>query len=193
MKYLAVISLLIIITCTACTSDEREKKLATKAKELDRRQQDLDLRERSLAFREAELKKKQQHIDSASATVAADSLMRLHPNLVGLYNVTMRCTQTNCPGSAVGDTKTEQWQLDIENNEVLVKAMSDQKVVRIYKGGYQGSTLELLAQADTIPTIEVGNMKVRLQQTRENHLRGIREIARPDNCRIVYDLELQKQ
>jgi hypothetical protein len=193
MKYIAIISVFIVFTSTACTSDEREKQLADKAAELDRRQQDLDLREISLVLKEEELQKKQRHIDSASATIAEDTIVRMHPDLPGIYNVTMRCTQTSCAGSAVGDTKTEQWQITIEKNEVIANAMSNQKVVRIYKGGYLGNTIELIAQSDTIPTLQDGNMRVRLQQSRENHLRGIREITRPDNCRIVYDLELQKQ
>jgi hypothetical protein len=193
MRYIAVISVCIIFTCTACTSDEREKKFADKAAELDRREQDLDLRERSLVFKEEELQTKQRQIDSASATIAEDTLVRMHPDLPGLYNVTMKCTQTSCAGSAVGDTKTEQWQITIDKNQVIAKALSNQKVVRIYKGGYLGNTMELVAQTDTIPTLQDGNMRVRLQQLRENHLRGIREITRPDNCRIVYDLELQKQ
>ena len=105
----------------------------------------------------------------------------------------MKCTETTCTGSAVGDTKTEQWQIGFENNKVIVTATSNNKLLRLYAGNYVGNSLELTAQQDNAITPQVGKIVVRLQETKENKLEGQREIIRPEDCRIVYDLQLQKQ
>jgi len=144
-------------------------------------------------LKEEELLQRERSIDSASTSITKDTLGSLLPGLPGEYHVTMRCTETTCPGSAVGDTKTEQWQFTIENNQIIIRAMSNKKLVRVYKGGYAGNTMELFAQTDTVTSLQAGNMIVRLQETRENRLRGMREITRQDNCRIIYDLDLEKQ
>jgi hypothetical protein len=193
MKDLIIISLVLLFICSSCSTEEKKRMLAEKAAQLDRREQELQLRQQSLTMKEEELRKKEQQIDSASTRAAADTLARLYPGLPGIYNVTMRCTETTCQGSAVGDTKSEKWQMAIEENQVIVQAMSDQKVIRVYKGGLLGNTIELIAQADTVTALQGGNMIVRLQQIRENQLRGVREIARQDDCQITYSLDLHKQ
>jgi hypothetical protein len=193
MKYFFLISAFILLLLPACNSDDRKKALDQKEAELNRLERELQLKQQSLALKEEELAQKERSIDSVSIKITRDTLAGLHPGLPGLYNVTMRCTETTCPGSAVGDTKTEQWQLVFENNQVIVNAMSGKKLVRVYMGGYVGNTMELLAQTDTVTGLQTGNMVVRLQETRENRLRGMREITRQDNCRIIYDLDLEKQ
>jgi hypothetical protein len=193
MKYLSLLSVILIFSFSGCKSDEREKIIAEKAAKLDTMERQLEQRWQSLALKEAELLRKEKLIDSISNRITTDTLGRLHAGLPGLYNVTMICTETTCPGSAVGDTKSEQWRLEIANNLVIAEAMSNQTIVRIYKGGYNGNTIELVAQADTANALPAGKMIVRLQEVRENQLRGSREITRQDNCRIIYELNLQKQ
>jgi hypothetical protein len=193
MKYLFIISVTLFFSLSACKTDNREKMLAQKAAQLDTMERQLEQRRQSLALKEAELLRKEKLIDSISTRTITDTLGRLHPGLPGLYNVAMRCTETTCPESAVGDTKSEQWQLTIADNQVIAEAMSNQKIVRVYKGRYSGNTIELVAQADTASALPAGQMIVRLQEVGENQLRGTREITRQDNCRIVYELNLQKQ
>jgi hypothetical protein len=193
MKYLIIISVTLFFSLSACKTDNREKMLAQKAAQLDTMERQLEQRRQSLALKEAELLRKEKLMDSISNRTSTDTLGRLHPGLSGLYNVAMRCTETTCPESAVGDTKSEQWELTIVDNQVIAKAMSNQEIVRVYKGGYSGNTIELFVQSDTASALPAGQMIVRLQEVRENQLRGTREITRQDNCRIIYELNLQKQ
>jgi hypothetical protein len=192
MRFQLLIFILFLLGSPGCDTQEREKALELKAAELNQKEQELSLRQQSLELREEELSTREKRLDSTSSIVIKDTLATLHPNIPGLYNVTMRCTETTCAGSAVGDTKTEQWEITFEDNSVCINAMADKKVVRIYKGSYTGGYIELAAQADNITTLQAGNMVVRLQQTKENQLEGLREITRQDNCRIVYRLDLQK-
>ena len=55
----------------------------------------------------------------------------------------MTCIETTCPGSAVGDTKTETWDINYENNLIIAKAMANNKLVRVYTGSYDGTNLTL--------------------------------------------------
>ena len=113
--------------------------------------------------------------------------------LVGSWLVTMNCIETTCSGSAVGDTKTEQWDVTYQDNTVLAKAMSGQALVRIYTGRSAANSLQLTAQSDEPSPQHAAKMNVTLALTRNNEMEGEREIIRADNCKIVYHLQLKKK
>jgi hypothetical protein len=191
MKWLIFLLLFILFIAPGCDIRKREQLLAQKDAELKQKEQQLLLREKSLEVREAQLSSHGMMPDSASQMLP-DSLRAKHGNLPGIYDVTMNCIETTCAGSAVGDTKTEQWQINFENNRVIVKAMSDKKLIRSYSGTYIGNMIELAAQQDSLHTPQTGEIIVRMQETKENVLEGQREIIRPEQCRILYKLELLK-
>jgi hypothetical protein len=56
----------------------------------------------------------------------------------------MTCTETTCPGSAIGDTKTETWDISYQNNVLLAKANVGDKLTRVYTGTYDGTNLVLI-------------------------------------------------
>ena len=105
--------------------------------------------------------------------------------------VEMQCTETNCPGSAVGDVKNEQWDFKFQNNMVIASAMSNNQLVRVYTGDYVGNTLKLSVQQDS--TDASAKIIVRLQQTKDKEMTGDREITQANGCRILYSLRLKKQ
>lgn len=184
--------LFITFFLSRCDLPQKEKKLQQKEAELNQKEQELMLREDSLQVREEELANKERLFDSAYNRTVNDSLPTLYPGLAGLWTVRMYGTETTCPGSAVGDTKTEQWEISLQNNGVMAKAVSNNKVVRFYTGNYSGRVLELLAQQDSTIEAQTAKIIVRLRQTKENEMEGERQIIR-DDCRIVYALELKKQ
>ena len=194
-------SLILLLFSPACSTREEENSIRLKVAELSQKEQELLAREQLLEQKELELSRREHVLDSASKKVpdsalnmsSTDSLLHSRPHMPGLYNVTMKCTKTNCPGSAVGDTKNEQWNISFEQNLVIIRAMADKKLVRIYKGNYLPGGIELEAQADSLTTLPVGKIIVRLQETKDNQLDGVREITRQDDCRIIYDLDLEKQ
>ena len=176
-----------------CDLRKREQLLDQKGQELNQREQQLLLREKSLQLKEAQLLRGELKMDSSSNRSVPDTLTSRHFHLPGSYNVTMHCIETNCAGSAVGDTKNEQWQISFQNNRVIVKALSDKKLIRSYAGTLIANMMELTAQQDSLHTAQTGEIMVRLQQTRDNFLEGHREIIRRGQCRILYRLELSKQ
>ena len=191
MKIFLLLSLSLIFFGTGCGLQQRENELKKRTDELNNKEQELLAKERALEIKAAELAQKEQQQDS-SASLAADSFMVQHPQIPGKWNVVMRCTETTCTGSAVGDTKNEQWDISYEGKLMVVRAFADNKLVRVYTGGYNGSSVELSIEQDQ-PTPAQTNMTVRFQEIEERLIRGQREIVRPDQCHIIYSLELNKQ
>ena len=75
--------------------------------------------------------------------------MKQHQKIQGLWRVEMKCTETNCAGSAVGDIKTEQWNMEVNGNEVVVKARSNRHPAKSYYGSFAGNMLKLSAEQDS--------------------------------------------
>ena len=105
----------------------------------------------------------------------------------------MVCTETTCPGSAVGDSKTETWDIQYINNKVIAKAQSGEQLVRVYTGIYTGNTLELVENNESTGTQPATKMVVQLRIVNPRSMEGQREIIREGNCKILYSLQLTKQ
>ena len=191
MQFLFFLLFSLSFLLPSCDTQKREQALQLRDLALTQKEQELTIREQALKAREEELAKKQMDFDSTT-TNSVDSIGALHPNLSGIWNVTMRCMETTCPTSAVGDTKTEQWEIGVENNRVTARARSDKKLLRIYSGSYLSNSFVLSAPPDNVPDNEA-NIIVRFQPTNENEMSGQREVIRPNDCRVVYSLEFRKQ
>jgi len=183
--------LFLLLFGAGCGLQERELELKNRQDELNRKEQQLILKERSLQLKAEELAQKEKALDS-TAKNTIDSVM-LYPELPGKWNVAMRCTETTCPGSAVGDIKNEQWEISYAGNTIVAKAFADNKLVRVYTGRNNGSAVELFTEPDNADPALSTRMTVRFQEINKNQIRGQREILRSDKCHIIYSLELNKQ
>ena len=177
--------MIFVVLAAGCNQEEQLRK---REAALLQREQELDARQQAIQVKEEEILRRQMQIDSSMMT---DSLSLLNPAMLGTWAVKMTCTETSCTGSAVGDTKTEQWQVGYEGQNLVVKAIANEQLVRVYTGSYMNDALELTAQpADS--TQQATRMFVRLQMTQPNRMEGRREITREDNCKIVYAVEMTK-
>lgn len=177
---------------SGCNLRERERALEKRAARVDEKEQLLFVKEQSLEFREQMLNDREKLLDSTSQKIASDSLFKNYPNLPGSWSVKMVCTETNCPGSAIGDTKNEQWDFTFHENSIIATAISNHQMVRVYSGEYSGNSIRLTVQKDTSDA-QTAKMLVRLQSIKENEMAGEREIIQAGGCRIVYALQLKKQ
>lgn len=190
--------LLLLLLLAGCRNEEREKQLQAREAALTQREQELLLREQKMVLREeAVAQSEQRHArqlqvhDSLRALTPADStLARMLP---GVWATRMSCIETDCSGSAIGDSKSEQWQISYQGATVLVKATVNDQIVRVYTGALNGSTLELTAQHLPDEPQPAAQMTVQLQAANDQRLEGRREITRSTPCRIVYALELTKE
>jgi hypothetical protein len=194
MRFFLVL-ILLPFSFSSCSIREREKQLEKKIAEIEQREQQLLLKEKLLLLREEELAQKEKVFDSAAvgmrdSTAVTDSTIVRDTTLIGNWTVRMHCTETNCTGSAVGDTKTEIWEFNYQDNSIIAKANVDGKLVRIYIGKHLNNRLQLTARHDE--NEQTTRMVVDVQRSARDEMRGTREIFRPDGCRIVYELELKK-
>ncbi|HXH98655.1 MAG TPA: hypothetical protein VNI52_00170 [Sphingobacteriaceae bacterium] len=189
---LSDILLLIILSglISSCGNNSDKKDLQLTEQKLKQKEQQLLSYEQQLNLRERELLKREQLIDSLRRQ--ADTTGTYNAKLIGNWTVTMQCTETTCEGYAVGDTKTEQWNISYQNSRVIVKASANKKLVRSYTGLFRENTLELTAQPP--PDAET-KMDVVLNPhpTTENLMEGSRVINRGGNCRVVFTLKAEKQ
>ena len=169
---------------------QREEALRKKEIAINEKEQELILKEKSLEIKEANLLQKEQILDSTSIN---DSTFIYNPVLIGLWSVKMVCTETTCPGSAIGDTKSEQWDIIYQGNKIVAKAIVDYKVVRIYSGVFKGNTLDLIDEQDIANPQNKTRITVRLRITSDKTMEGQREILRVGDCRILYSLQLNKE
>lgn len=178
-----------VLLLFSCTNQKREEELGRKEAALNQKEQELSLKEKSLQLKEEDLLQREKKLDS---TANSDSLHFINPVLAGNWSVKMTCTEATCSGSAVGDTKNEQWQISYEGNSILAKAMSGGQLARVYTGFYTGNTVELVENRDSTASGLSTKMVVRLTIVDETHLDGQREITR-QNCKVIYSLQMEKQ
>src|SRR5665647_409499 len=107
MKWMIIILFLAFFDWS-CNYNQKADELQKKEVALDQKEQELDLKEKSLQVKEEELLKKEKRFDS---TMNNDTIHLTNQAVVGLWAVKMTCTETTCTGSAVGDNKTEQWDI----------------------------------------------------------------------------------
>ena len=66
-------------------------------------------------------------------------------------------------------------------------------VTRVYTGSYAGNVINLVSQSYESNPALTTIMQIRLQPTADGRLEGIREIDRPDNCRVIFNLQLTRR
>jgi hypothetical protein len=184
MKRWTLPFLVLAAALQGCESKERAAQLTLREQQIAGKEQTLIQWEQRLTLLENELqerlKKRQQ--DSTSVT---DSLQALP--VIGRWMVKMRCTETNCSGSAIGDTKTETWEIAYHNKGVVVSSYTKNELSRIYNGTFTPTRLEVTNGKPGSESL----MRVTLE-LKDGKMEGIREVERTD-CKIRYALTLQRQ
>ena len=186
---LSITGILFLLTCNSCTLDKKEEQLQQWENNLKQKEQELIVREKTLQLKEDELTRKGAYLDS---TIKKDSAVKYDTSLIGSWDVKMVCTEATCTGSAVGDTKTEQWVISSEGSNFIAKALSGGKLLRVYTGIYTGNTLELIAQVEPNAGQPAAKMVARLHIVHARRMEGEREITRETDCKIIYTLEMDK-
>src|SRR5690606_36319821 len=100
--------LLIAAGLGSCGFEERKKALDAREISLKEREQILLINEKMLIQMEDSIKLTIARQDSLSISLKTLGLP-LPDSLQDTWNINMLCTQTNCSGSAIGDTRKEFW------------------------------------------------------------------------------------
>ena len=143
-----------------------------------------------MQLKEEELLAQQKLIDS---TLLIDTLLPVDSSMLGTWTVQMKCTETNCPGSAVGDVRTIVWEIAVQDRNLIAKAFDNKKLARIYTGQFTENGAQLTYHPESEPVDANRNITVTLQRPVEGKINGRREIIGVNQCKIIYDLEMRKQ
>ena len=189
-SFTGFVVMFLVVFLNSCELNRKESLLQQKADSLHQVEQRLILKEKTLEVKEQELLLRELKLDS---TVQKDTTLAFDSTLIGKWAVKMVCSETTCSGSAVGDTKNEQWEITSEGTKFIVKAMSAEQLVRVYTGIYTGNTLELIAGVGNATGQPAAKMVVRLHIVNEKKLEGQREIVRENACKVIYTMEMDKQ
>lgn len=183
-----VFYLLVALCISGCGFAEREKALQMKETKLAQKEQELLLKENALLLKEDSFKRRK-----VNDTARQDTAILYNPVITGQWKVQMTCTETTCNGSAVGDTKSEIWDISYKSNSVIAAVTSAKQLVRIYTGTYSNNLLELTDEVDLSSSSPATKISVRLTLLSDNAMEGQREIIRSGDCKIVYAVQLNKQ
>jgi hypothetical protein len=188
-KLSALLVLLSFFMFSRCGKSASDKKLESKEKELQQKEQYLNTFEQQLKARELEVRKRERLLDSLKPR--QDSTGVYNPRIVGTWNITMECTETTCEGSAIGDKKTEQWNITYESNRVVARATVEKRLVRVYTGLFVENSIQLTARqnSDTETHIDV---TLSPHPTVPNTMEGQRIINQGGKCKIIYQLKAEK-
>ncbi len=185
MKPKLIFLFILIVFIQSCGLNEREKNIKKLQLEIAQKEQSLLAWEQRLKLKEQDLDHAKQSLDSAKMQTDSGSLY--NPAINGKWIVKMSCIETSCEGSALGDTKTEQWDISYNQNTVIVKAYSGPVLIRVYTGKYKDNQLKIV---DERPNIDV-SFKAALNFISAAKMDGTREIIQKD-CKIVYALTAEK-
>lgn len=189
MKCFPVLIFLIVLLAPSCNLREREQQVLQKETSLKEKEQELLLKEKSLSVKEEDLLRRERKLDSS----LYDTAEVYNDTLVGQWVVQMACTETTCPGSAVGDTKTEQWKIEYKGRQIIARASSGGLLTRVYSGIFTGNTIELVEERKREGAQPSAKMVVRLRLVNDKQMEGQREITRNTGCKIIYALQMTKQ
>lgn len=183
----SLIIIFFIVSLSGCDLRSRELAIEKREADLKEREQQLILKEKDIMLREEALRRQ-----NIADSIAADSTVII-PGLEGSWSVKMTCTETTCSGSAVGDTKSETWNLAYQGNHIIARAMEGDKLVRVYSGSFNGKTLVLKENVDQQGVEPAASLTVRLNVVSQGSMEGDREIVRQNGCRIVYRIQMNQQ
>lgn len=185
MRPFLTLLFILIVFLQGCGLNEREKNLKKRQLETTQKEEQLLAWEQRLKMKEQELEHTKQSLDSAKKQI--DSATVYNPAIAGKWLVKMSCIETTCEGSALGDTKTEQWDISYKENSLIVKAYSGIVLTRVYVGTYQNNVLKILDEKPNVGTL----ISATLNFVNEGRMDGTREILQKE-CKIVYALNARK-
>lgn len=183
--------LLIAATLGSCGFEERKKSLDAREVSLNEKEQNLLIKEKMLLQLEDSIKLSIAKQDSLALSLKTLGLP-LPDSLQGTWNINMLCTQTNCSGSAVGDTRKESWTFSGGDSAgVYVKAMQGENLVRVYTGIFDGSGF-VLSTPNVTGDANTTTMNVKLSINTPDKMNGTRIIQQADGCTITYKIDAER-
>lgn len=179
MKYFL---LSIFLISLSCNNTEKEK-------ELNLREKNLSEREAAFAEKESEYLSLIKMRDSIFAKKDSAVAQKWPENIQGIWAAKTICTESNCNNYVVGDQRTDNWEFVNDSNQLLVRVISNNEIVRLYQANYANNTINLKYQTDSTATKPV-SMQILLDNIGKDKMRGTRKVVVDNTCTAKFSIEL---
>ena len=173
-----------IFFTAGCRDDVREQ-------ELNKREQILLEKENQFTLKEADYQSLLKMRDSLMAQKDTVTHLDWPPQLAGLWNSKVVCTESNCSDYIVGDQRSDLWEFSSDSSQMITKVISNNKLVRVYLAEYSNSQINLNFSTDSTAARKVA-MHVTLNEAAPGKLKGIRTIAIDSACTAKFSVELNR-
>lgn len=178
---LAFVITLMVIACQN-SSSQREAELAKKEKELLEKEKELLQKENeTLQAQQAQEQEVKREAEKNREKGYSPS------SIVGNWEVAMNCTSSDCSNSAVGDIRTETWQIQFRDNKIKVTVTNSDTQVKEYEGTLNGNTLTL--KSTRTAGFSTGKATINVSLQDDNQMTGTREVLKGSGstiCKIEY-------
>jgi len=187
MKRCITVCLLgITILISACKDNGYEK-------ELEKREQILLQKENDFALKEADYEALLKMRDSLLAkkdTITDSIVYKTWPSeIAGQWNSKIICTASDCSNYIVGDQGSDVWDFISDSSQMITKITGNKKLVRVYRGSYDGSRIKLNFSTDSTSPKHVV-MNVLLNDIQPGRMKGTRTINIDSSCTATFSIEL---
>ncbi len=180
--YIGIASLLIAGLLYSCQDKERDLRLQQK-------EQELLAKEKELKALESDYKRLLRLSDSLYAQ-RVDTIPAIPEEYLGRWNGKMVCTESDCPDHAVGDQRSDVWEITTDGKRVQSRVYDKEKLIRVYNGTYGDEGLKLKYVSDSTAKRQT-EMTILLNEFKEGRIRGTRKIS-TDGCKAVYSVDLNR-
>lgn len=170
----------------SCTQDLNQQKL-----ELQKREMALKEKENAFALKQADYQLLSQMRDSI---VSSRDSLDIHPKLQlikGKWKGKIVCTESNCPEYVVGDTRIDDWQLEVVGGIVTAKNLNKSGFIRVYKGGIENNQLKLNYRSPANAE-KILNIDIVFPDLSASNLSGSRNVQIDGKCQSKYTIELTR-
>ncbi len=183
--YKIIFLLWIVFTLTACGNKDRQE-------ELTEREVTLLEKEKQFALKEAEYKLLLQVRDSVQSLEDNEPTPVAWPQgMAKKWNARVVCVASNCTDYVVGDQRSDVWELGDESGKLVVKAINNNKLVRLYLAQYENNAIRLHYITESAASKQVV-MQVALTEITASRMRGVRAVSVDNKCTAVFSVELNR-
>ncbi len=186
LTYNLLISLFIIML-VGCKEESDLKQL-----ELQKRDSLLTVKEKEFALKAADYKSLLELRDSLTAMKDSVAVNPLPVDITGNWTGKIVCTHSNCTDYVVGDVRTDEWNLSVDDGKIAAKNINKTGVIRMYTGEYDGTRI-LLASQNTPDAPVNRSFKIEFGTVSAERLAGTREIQVDQSCTSQFSIELVRK
>lgn len=179
------IFLFLALAAAACSDTRREE-------ELSRRETALLQREKSFALKEADYHALLHMRDSLLAVADSVAPPAAWPEgVAGTWNSRLVCRESDCREYVIGDQRTDSWEFTTDSTGLYVKVLSNNKLVRVFRGETAGNQLQLRYSTDSAAAVTT-DISVSLDPADSLRMKGVQTLSRGNGCVAKFSVELSR-